>query len=89
MIRDAKANKKLTAIDIELSSRDRKRNILLVFISQSHFKIPKTIRMNATHYFIMKITKTRERKQIGSNHSSDNNFKDFMKLYKDYTKKPY
>ena len=45
--------------------------------------------MNATHYFIMKITNTRELKQIGSNHSSDNNFKDFMKLYKDYTKKPY
>ena len=89
MTRDTKANKKLTPIDIELSSRDRKLNILLVFISQSYFKVPKTIRMNATHYFIMKITNTRELKQIGSNHSSDNNFKDFMKLYKDYTKKPY
>ena len=89
MIRDTKANKKLTAIDIELSSRGRKLNILLAFISQSHFKFPKTIKMNATHYFIMKITNRRELKQIGSNHSSDNNFKDFMKLYKDCTKKPY
>ena len=27
--------------------------------------------------------------QIASNHSSDIDFKDFMKLYKDYTKQPF
>ena len=27
--------------------------------------------------------------QIASNHSSDINFKDFMKPYKDYSKEPY
>ena len=27
--------------------------------------------------------------QVESNHSSDFDFKDFMKLYKDYTKEPY
>ena len=85
MIRDTKAKKELAPIDIGLSSRDRKLNILLAFISKSYFKVPKIIRMNATHFFIMKITNTRELKQIGSNHFSDNNFKDFMKLYKDYT----
>ena len=49
----------------------------------------KTIRLNATHYFIMKISNKRELEQIASNHSSDINFKDFKKLYRDYTKEPY
>ena len=51
--------------------------------------MPKTIRLNATHYFIMKIPSKRELQQIGSNHSSDIDFKDFMKLYKEYTNEPY
>ena len=34
----------------------------------------------------MKIPNTRELQQIASNHSSDLNLKDLMKLYKDYTK---
>ena len=37
----------------------------------------------------MKITNKRELQQIDSNHLSDIDFKDFMKLYKDYTKETY
>ena len=37
----------------------------------------------------MKIPNKRELQQITSNHFSDIDFKDFMKLYKDYTKEPY
>ena len=51
--------------------------------------MPKTIRLNATHFFIMKIPNNRELQQIASNHLSDIDFKDFMKLYKEYTKEPY
>ena len=51
--------------------------------------MPKTIRLNATHCFIMKIPNKRELQKIASNHSSDIEFKDFMKLYKDYTKKQF
>ena len=40
------------------------------------------------HYFIIKIPNKRELQQIASNHSSDIEFKDFMKFYKD-TKEPY
>ena len=54
------------------------------------FKVPKTIRLNTTHHcFIMKIPNKRELQQITSNHSSNIDFKDFMKLYKYYTKEPY
>ena len=69
--------------------RVRKLNIPLVFISQSYFKVPKTIRLNATHYFIRKIPNKRELLQIASNHLSGIDFKDFKKLYKDYIKEPY
>ena len=74
---------------IELFSRRGTLNILLVFISQSYFKVPKTIRLNATHYFITKTPNKRALQKITCHHSSDIGFKDFMKLYKDYTKEPY
>ena len=48
----------------------------------------KIIRLNATFYFIMKIPNERELQQIASN-LLDNDFKDFVKFYKDYTKEPY
>ena len=64
-------------------SGGRKRNN-----SQSYFKVLKIIRLTATRYFIIKISKKREL-QIVPSHSSDIDFKDFMKLYKDYTKKLY
>ena len=51
--------------------------------------MPKTIRLNATQYFIMKIPNKRKLQHIASNHSTDIDFKDFMKLYKDYTEEPY
>ena len=64
--------------------RIRKLNISLVFISQS-FKVPKTIRLNATHYFFMKIPNKNEFQQVTSNYLSDIHFKDSMKLCKEYT----
>ena len=69
--------------------RGRKLNISLVFNSQSYFKVPKTITLNVTHYFIMKIPNKTELKQVASNLSSHINFKNFINLYKDYTKEPY
>ena len=88
MIADMESKKILSSVVTELFLRWRKLNILLVFISDSYFKVPKTIRPNATHYCIIKIPNKREPLQIASNHSSDIGFKDFMKLYKDYTKEP-
>ena len=51
-----------------------------LFLSQSYFKVPKAIRLNAKHYFIMKIPNKREFQQVTPNHSPDTKFKDFMKL---------
>ena len=54
MITDIINNKKLNSIVTDLFIRGRKLNISLVFITQSHFKIPKDIRLNSSHFFIMK-----------------------------------
>ena len=82
MIADMINNKKLNSIVTELLIRDRKLNISLVFITQSYFKVPKDVRLNSTHFFIMKIPNKRELQQIALNHSSDINSKDFIKIYK-------
>ena len=55
MIADMINNKKLNSIVTELSIRGRKLNISLVFITQSYFKVPKDVRLNTTHFFIIKI----------------------------------
>ena len=57
MIADMINNKKLNSIVTELFIRGRKCNISLVFITQSHFKVPKNVRLNTTHFSIAKIPK--------------------------------
>ena len=59
------------------------------FITRSYFKVPKDVRLNSTHFFIMKIPNKRELQQIALNHSSDIDFKDFMNIYKKYTAESY
>ena len=88
MIADMINNKKLDTIVAESYIRGRKLNISIVFITQSYFKVPKDVRLNSTHFLIMKIRNKRELQQIALNHSSDIAFKDFMKIYKKYTKEP-
>ena len=88
-IADMINNKKLNPTVTELFIRGRKLNISIVFIMQSYFKVPKDVRLNSTHLFIMKILNKRELQQIALNHSSDIDFKDFMKIYKECTKEPY
>ena len=82
MIADMINNKKLNLIVTELFTRGRKVNISTVFITQSYFKVPKDVTLNNTHFFIMKIPNKRELRQIALNHSSDIDFKDFVKIYK-------
>ena len=70
MIANMINNKKLSPIVTEL-----------FFITQSHFKVPKDVRLNSTHFFIMKIPNKKELQQIALNHSSDIEFEDFMKMF--------
>ena len=89
MIVDIMINKKFQAIIKELFIRCSKLNISLVFITQSYFSVPKDVRLNSTHYLIMKINNKRELQNIAINHSADIDYQDFMKIYRECTKEPY
>ena len=60
MIEDIMTSKKFQAIIKELFIRCRKLNVCLVFINQFYFSVPKDVRLNSTHYLIMKINNKRE-----------------------------
>ena len=89
MIADMINYNKLNPIVTGLFIRGSKLNISIVFITQSYFKVSKDVRLNSTHFFIMKISNKRELQQIVLNQSSDIDFKDFMQIYKKYTTEPY
>ena len=78
MIADMINNNKLNTIVTELFIRGRKLNISLVFITHFYFKVPKDVRLNSTHFFIMKIPNKREIQQIALNHLSDIYFYEYL-----------
>ena len=53
-----------------------------------YFSFPKDVRLNSTR-LIMKINNKRELKNIAINYSADIDYKDFMKIYREYTEEPY
>ena len=89
VIADMLSNKKLNPVVTELFIGGRKLNTSLVFITQSYLAVPKDIRLNSTHYFIMKVPNQQELHRIASHQSSDIDFRDFINLFKKCTAKPY
>ena len=89
MIADIMTNKKFQTIIKELFIRCRKLNISLVFITRSYFSVPKDVRLNTAHYFIMKINNRIEFKNIATDYSADIDYNDFKKIYRECTKEPY
>ena len=67
MIADIINNKKHNPVVTELFIRCRKLNISIVFITQWYFKVPKEVKLNTTHFFIMKIHNKLELQQITIN----------------------
>ena len=67
MIPHMLSNEKLNPLVTELFRR-RNLNISLVFITQSYFAVPKNVKLNSTHYFLMKIPNKGELQQIAINH---------------------
>ena len=82
------ANKKFQFSIKELFIRCRKLSTSLLFISQSYFSVPKDVRLNSTHYLIMKINNKNELQNIAINHSAYIDYKDFMKIYRECTIEP-
>ena len=89
IIADIMTNKKVQAVVKELFIRCKKLNISLVFIAQSYFSVPKVVRINSTHYLIMKINNRRDLQNIAMTHSADIDYKGLIKIYRECTKEPY
>ena len=89
MITDMLSNKKLNPIVRELFIWGRKLNNSLIFFTQYYFAVPKNIRLNSTHCFVMKLSNKKELQQIAFKHWSVIDFQDFLNLYKKFTAKPY
>ena len=89
MIADIMTNKRFQTIIKELFIKCRKLNISLAFITQSYFRVPKEVKLNSTHYLIMKIHNKRELQKVAINHSADIDYRDFLKIYRNCTNEPY
>ena len=89
MISHVMSEKKAQQIFKEIFIRCRKLNISLCFLTQSYFSVPKDVILNCTHYIIFKLNNKRELQSIAINHSSNIDYKDFIKIYRDCTKEPY
>ena len=86
MIADMISNKELNQILTDLFIRGRKLNICSVFITQFSVTVPDDVKLNCTHFFIIKIPNKQELQQIAFNHQILI-IKTFMNLYKKYTVK--
>ena len=80
---DMLSNKNRNLIVIEFFIRGRKPITKLDFIAilslltQSYIAVSKNIRLDSTHYLIMKIPNKQKLQQIALNFYSDSNFRDF------------
>ena len=82
MIADIMTNKTFQVIIKEHFIRCRKVNTSLVFITQYYFSVPKDVRLNSTHYVIMKFNNKKELQNIAINHSANIDYKDITKIYR-------
>ena len=89
MISHVMSDKKAQQILKDLFLRCRKLNISLCFLTQSYFSVPKDVRLNCTHYILFKLNNKRELQNIAINHSTDIDYKDFIKIYRDCTREPF
>ena len=49
------SNKKCNSLVTELFTREKNKYFSLLFITKSYIAVSKNIRLNSTHFFVMKI----------------------------------
>ena len=89
MIADIEYNKKFKRIIKELFYRACKINVSIVFITRLYFRALKDVRLNSTHYMLMKIGNKKELKRITEETSGHLDYKDFLKICNYCAREPY
>ena len=87
MIAYIMTNRRFQAVIKGLFITCRKLNISLAFITQFCFSVPKDVRLNSTYYLIIKINNRKELQNIAINHSTDIDYHDFVRIYRECTRK--
>ena len=87
MIADIMNHRKFQVIIRELFIRCRKLNTSLVFVTQPYFYVPKRVRLNSTHYLIIKINNRKELQNIAINRSADIDYNNFCQYLQRMHKK--
>lgn len=59
-----------------------KIKMFLASLPKSYFHVPKHIRLNSMHYFVIEIPNKQKIRQAVVNYSSDIDFKNFVKFLK-------
>ena len=80
IIDDMIMEKNLKSVE-ELYVRSRNRNCSVIFLSQSHYPIPKMIRMNTGYLILRGIDNKRDFKMIATNFSLDKSPEELFKMY--------
>ena len=89
MITDVISNQNVETIAKQYFIHDRKLNFPLIFNAQWYFFfVPKSVSLNSTHYFIMKVLNKYELRLIALNYSPGMTFGNFLKIYRQNTIKP-
>ena len=71
MVADMFNNKNVNLVVTELFIWGRKLNTSLVVITQSYLAVPKNIKLNSAHNFIVKFSNKEELQQIATNNWSN------------------
>lgn len=74
---------------IDFYIRARKRNTSVVYLSQSYFDTPKSIRLQSNYFLFFNISNEREMNDIYYDHCLDVDRKTFKFLFKHATKEPF
>ena len=59
------------------------------YLTQSYFSVSKDVRLNSTHYLILKVGNRIELKNIATDYSAVIDYKNFTKIYRECTKESY
>ena len=70
----------------ELFIRGRKSNCSIIFISQSYFAIPQTIRQNCNYFLLTSGLSGKNLINIATDHSGSTDSKEFRDIYRKFTK---
>ena len=74
---------------IELFTRGRKKNVSVIYLTQSYYSTPKDIRLQCNYFMFFNIGSKREVIEIEKDHAIGVTKEEFLEMFKSATEDPY